>query len=275
MRLDAYVAQNWPDQSRSTWKKLIEAGMVKVDGSVQVSPKFDVTDAMVVTTNEPKQADHTAESLPVLYEDENVIVIDKPLGILTHSKGALNDEFTVAEFVRARTTYKQESNRPGIIHRLDRATSGVILCVKNDSTASLIAKQFSNRTVKKRYVAVTSGVPRQEQAVLDLPIARNPSAPSTFRVDVKGKHAETYMEVVEHSERHALISLVPKTGRTHQLRVHLAYINTPIVGDIVYGKEPADRMYLHAHTLEVTLPGGDRRVFESPVPADFYAQARA
>ncbi len=272
MRLDAYVAQNWPDQSRSTWKKLIEAGSVRVDGTVQDSPKFNVTDDMKVEVVEPQAIDHSDSSLPVIFEDDNVIVIDKPLGVLTHSKGALNDEFTVAEFVRPRTSYKHDSNRPGIIHRLDRATSGVILCVKNEETASYIAKQFSNRTVKKQYVAVTSGVPKQEQAVLDLPIARNPSAPSTFRVDVKGKTAETYMEVIKQSSDHALVRLSPKTGRTHQLRVHLAYIHTPILGDIVYGTEPADRMYLHAHSLEVTLPGGDRRIFESAIPTTFYDQ---
>lgn len=269
MRLDAYVAQHWPEQSRSTWKKLIEAGQVTVNGNVQTSAKFDVPEDAEVEVITPVAADHTEKSLPVLYEDENVIVIDKPLGVLTHSKGALNDEFTVAEFVRAKTTYKAETNRPGIIHRLDRATSGVILCVKNDDTASYIARQFSERTVKKHYAAVTTGVPKEQQAVLDLPIARNPSAPSTFRVDVKGKHAETFVEVVEQTESHALVELSPKTGRTHQLRVHLAYINTPIVGDTVYGTEIADRMFLHAHKLEVTLPGGKRTVFESPIPKAF------
>ena len=269
MRLDAYVAQSWPEQSRSTWKKLIEAGQVTVNGVVQLSAKLDVSESDLIEVTKPNVPDHGDSTLPVIYEDENVIVIDKPVGVLTHSKGALNEEFTVAEFVRSKTTYKQDTNRPGIIHRLDRATSGVILCVKNDETASYISRQFSDRTVKKEYAAVTSGVPKQTQAVLDLPIARNPSAPSTFRVDIKGKHAETYVEVVSASQDNALVELKPKTGRTHQLRVHLAYINTPILGDPVYGKESADRMYLHAHKLEVTLPGGKRSVFESPVPSSF------
>lgn len=269
MRLDAYVAREWPEQSRSTWKKLIEAGHVTVNGIVELSPKVSISDTDVVEATEPTQPDHAGQTLPIIYEDENVIVVDKPLGVLTHSKGALNDEFTVAEFVRSKTTYKQESNRPGIIHRLDRATSGVLLCVKNDETASYIAKQFSNRTVKKQYSAVTTGVPKEHKQVLDLPIARNPSAPSTFRVDSKGKHAETYVEIITAGSSRALVLLRPKTGRTHQLRVHLAYLNTPIVGDTVYGTEPADRMYLHAHTLEVTLPGGKRTVFESAIPAEF------
>lgn len=269
MRLDTYVAEHWPEQSRSTWKKLIEAGHVTVNNIVQLSPKFDVSDEDMVSVTEPKHPDFSKDSLPIIYEDENVIVLDKPLGVLTHSKGALNEEFTVAEFVRPKTSYKPDSNRPGIVHRLDRATSGVLLCVKNDETASYISKQFSSRTVKKHYVAVTSGIPKEPKAVLDLPIGRNPSAPSTFRVDIKGKPAETYIEVVEYGDSRALLDLHPKTGRTHQLRVHLSYINTPILGDPVYGKEAADRMYLHAHTLEVTLPGGIRKIFESPIPPSF------
>lgn len=274
MRLDAYVARERPEQSRSTWKKLIEAGHVTVNGTVELSPKVSISDTDVVEATEPKQPNHAGQSLPIIYEDENVIVVDKPVGVLTHSKGALNDEFTVAEYVRSKTTYKQESNRPGIIHRLDRATSGVLLCVKNDETASYIAKQFSNRTVKKQYSAVTTGVPKEDKQVLDLPIARNPSAPSTFRVDSKGKHAETYVEIITAGSSRALVLLRPKTGRTHQLRVHLAYLNTPIVGDTVYGTESADRMYLHAHTLEVTLPGGKRTVFESAIPADFSSKVQ-
>lgn len=269
MRLDAYVADQWPEHSRSTWKKLIESGQVSINGLIQHSAKVDVKENDKVEVADRLSPDHSENTLPVLYEDVNVIVIDKPLGVLTHAKGALNDEFTVAEYVRNKTSYKQDTNRAGIIHRLDRATSGVILCVKNEKTGSFIAKQFSDRTVKKHYVAVTSGTPKQHEAVIDLPIARSPSAPSTFRVDPKGKHAETYYVVEDQTDKHALVQLHPRTGRTHQLRVHLAYILAPIVGDTVYGKEKADRMYLHAHKLEVTLPGGKRTVFESPIPETF------
>jgi 23S rRNA pseudouridine1911/1915/1917 synthase len=272
MRLDVYVAQFWPEQSRSTWQKLIEAGQVTVNGEVVSSVKYELGEDDYVAVTAPVVPDHSEKSLPILYEDDNVIVIDKPLGVLTHSKGALNDEFTVAEFVRPKTAYKADSNRPGIIHRLDRATSGVILCVKNDETASYISKQFSQRTVKKRYAAVTSGVPGQFEAVIDLPIGRNPNAPSTFRVDPGGKPAQTYYSVTNHSDSHALIRLEPKTGRTHQLRVHLAYIKCSILGDTVYGTEKSDRMYLHAEQLEVTLPGGVRQTFISKIPKSFKQQ---
>jgi len=273
MRLDAYVAQHWPEQSRSTWQKLIEAGHVTVNGQVITSVKYDLGEDDYVNVKEPEAPDHSDKKLPIIYEDENVIVIDKPVGTLTHSKGALNDEFTVAEFVRTKTTYKADTNRPGIIHRLDRATSGILLCVKNDETASYISRQFSQRTVKKRYAAVTSGIPEQMEAVIDLPIGRNPNAPSTFKVDAGGKPAETYYSVTDHSDQHALIRLEPKTGRTHQLRVHLAYIMCPIVGDGVYGTEKADRMYLHAEQLEVTLPGGVRKTFVSDIPESFKEKA--
>ncbi len=114
-----------------------------------------------------------------------------------------------------------------------------------------------------------SGTPSQPTAKIDLPINRSPSAPSTFRVDAGGKSAETVYEVLVAGDTRSLVSLRPKTGRTHQLRVHMAYINTPIVGDAIYGTETAERMYLHAHKLEVTLPGGTRKVFEAPIPTEF------
>jgi len=272
MRLDAYVAEHWPEQSRSTWKKLIESGQVTVNGTVQTTAKSDVKENDVVTVIEPIATDHSQESLPVIYEDDDVIVINKPLGVLSHSKGALNDEFTVAEFVRPKTTYKSDTNRPGIIHRLDRATSGVMICAKNEDTAGYLSKQFSQRTAKKQYTAVTSGVPVQDEAIIDLPIERNPKEPSTHRVGTGGKHAETYYKVIGRSAKHALVILRPKTGRTHQLRVHLAYLNTPILGDPVYGREAADRMYLHAESLEITLPGGNRQTFTAPVPDSFKNQ---
>lgn len=274
MRLDVYVAKEWPEQSRATWQKLIQAGSVTVNGEVQTSTKFDVQDTDTVEVTTPEVPDHSDSVLPVIYEDENVIVINKPVGVLTHSKGALNDEFTVAEFVRPKTTFKSDTNRPGIIHRLDRATSGVIVCAKNEETAGYLSRQFSDRKVKKQYVAVTSGIPAQAEAIIDLPIERNPKEPSTFRAGTAGKSAETYYQVVSQSDTRALVELRPKTGRTHQLRVHLAYLNTPILGDIVYGKEPADRMYLHAQSLEITLPGGNRQTFMAPTPKSFTTQVQ-
>ncbi len=269
MRLDVYVAQFWPEHSRSTWQKLIAAGKVSVNGTVETSTKRELGEDDVVTVRQPDAPDFTTQELPVVYEDDNVVVINKPVGVLTHSKGELNDEFTVAEFVRPKTTYKSETNRPGIIHRLDRATSGIIICAKNDESASMLQRQFTDRTLKKRYVAVLEGTLKQPEAVIDLPINRNPNAPSTFRVDANGKSAQTTYRVLQESTDKTLVELLPKTGRTHQLRVHMAYLGAPILGDTVYGKRKAERMYLHAASLEVTLPGGVRTTFEAPLPPEF------
>ena len=269
MRLDAYMAQYWPEYSRSIWQKYITAGYVKVNGEVETSTKRQLDEDDAVTYDIPKAPDHSDQSLPVIYEDDNVVVINKPVGVLTHSKGALNDEFTVAEFLRPRTTYHADTNRPGIVHRLDRDTSGVLIGAKNPETASLLQRQFSERKTKKTYYAVVDGTPKQPEALIDLPIGRNPKQPSMFRVDPTGKSAQTAYKVVTTDGVLSLVELRPVTGRTHQLRVHMAHIGTPIHGDRVYGKA-TDRLYLHAASLEITIPTSERRTFEAPVPQEFY-----
>ncbi len=271
MRLDAYLAQYWPEYSRSVWQKYIANGYVMVNGTLESSSKRTIGEDDIVTYTLPEKPDHSQSTLPVIYQDDNVIVINKPLGVLTHSKGALNDEFTVAEFLRPLTTYHSDSNRPGIIHRLDRDTSGVIIGVRNSETASLLQRQFSERKVKKLYYAVVDGHPKEAEALIDLPIARNPNAPSTFRVDANGKSAQTTYRVIKSNEKHSLVELRPATGRTHQLRVHMAYLGTPIHGDRVYGTA-ADRLYLHATSLEITIPTSTRRTFEAPLPPEFEAK---
>ncbi len=266
-RLDSELAKRYPEVSRSTWVKHIKAGHVSINGVVVTSPKKDVTDVDAISINTPEAPDFTVNELPILYIDDNVVVINKPIGILSHAKGALNEEFTVAEFFRRYSTYNADTNRPGIIHRLDRDTSGVMIGARNLETATMLQKQFADRKTKKTYYAVVDGVPKLDKANIDLPIARNPTAPSTFRVDGKGKSALTRYEIIAADDKHALVKLQPQTGRTHQLRVHMAYINTPIMGDKVYGKA-ADRLYLHAYSLEITIPSGNRTTFTAPVPAD-------
>jgi 23S rRNA pseudouridine1911/1915/1917 synthase len=270
LRLDAELANRYPDTSRSTWQKHIKAGHVSVNGKVQESPKFEITDNDTIAVNTPDAADYSEHELPIIYIDDNVIVINKPIGILTHAKGALNEEFTVGEFFRRYCDYNADSNRPGIVHRLDRDTSGIMIGARNEATATMLQKQFADRKTKKTYMAVTVGVPKNDSARIDLPIGRNPSAPSTFRVDTKGKSAITDYTVVDANDSLALIELRPHTGRTHQLRVHMQYLGTPILGDRVYGTE-ADRLYLHALRLEITIPNGERRTFEAPLPPEFKA----
>ena len=267
-RLDTTLAERYPDISRSTWQKHIKAGHVSVNGTVRESPKFDVIEADSIEVSIPDATDFSSHELPIVYLDDNVIVINKPVGVLTHSKGALNDEFTVGEFFRRYTTVGLDTNRPGIVHRLDRDTSGIMIGARNPETATLLQKQFSDRKTKKTYMAVVNGHLKQTEAKIDLPIGRNPNAPSTFRVDSKGKSAVTRYQVLAVNDKLNLVELRPETGRTHQLRVHMQYLGAPILGDRVYGK-PADRLYLHAAKLEITIPGGVRKTFEAPIPPEF------
>lgn len=268
-RLDIELVERYPTTSRSTIQKYIKAGHVFVNDEAITQPKYEVSSSDDIALRPPTANDFSESDLPILYIDDNVIVINKPAGVLTHSKGALNDEFTVAEFFRRYTTNALETTRPGIVHRLDRDTSGVMIGARNDETAVLLKKQFSDRRTKKEYIALVDGVPKVESALIDLPIGRNPSAPSTFRVNAGGKPAITTYEVLASNSQQSLIKLWPKTGRTHQLRVHLQYINTPITGDRVYNTRKSDRLYLHAHSLELTIPVSKRMTFVAPVPPEF------
>lgn len=269
-RLDSVLPERYPNISRSTWQKHIKAGHVSVNGEVILSPKHDVLEADSIVVSIPDATDFSADELPIIYLDDNVIVVNKPIGVLTHSKGALNDEFTVADFFRRYTTVGLDTNRPGIIHRLDRDTSGIIIGARNPETATMLQKQFADRKTKKTYLAIVDGILKNPEAKIDLPIARNPSAPSTFRVDAKGKAAITSYTVLATTDTKSLVELRPLTGRTHQLRVHMSYLGTPIHGDRVYGKT-SDRLYLHAAKLEVTIPNGNRTVFSAPIPKEFMA----
>lgn len=284
MRLDAYLAAIYPDYSRSQLSQYITAGLVEINGCVIKKPSMAVDDGDEVVFHLPAKqnfADEIARFAQhnVVYMDDNVIVISKPAGMLVHAKGGIVPEFTVADFVRhyfniEELNSSKDNNRLGIVHRLDRATSGVMICARNLTTASMLSRQFAERKAHKTYLAVTEKVPSEMSARIDLPIGRNLSQPSTFRVDGKGKSAITDYTVLRvNSDNTALIELKPQTGRTHQLRVHLAYLGCPILGDPVYGNgKYGDRLMLHAYKLEITIPGvngGERRVFIAEPPAEF------
>jgi 23S rRNA pseudouridine1911/1915/1917 synthase len=268
-RVDAFLAAVASEHSRSFWQKRCEQGDVTVNGKpAKASIKLQPDDIVEVTLPEAPRFD--GQELPIVYEDDDVIVMNKPSGVLTHAKGAESHEFTVAEFVRPRTTDGLDTNRPGIVHRLDRGTSGIIIAAKNPEAKRWLQGQFSKRNVKKTYLALVEGHMREPEAILRLPIERNPKKPQTFRVGANGKSAETFY-TVEHSYKdNDLLALKPLTGRTHQLRVHLSYLSHPIVGDGVYGHDAPKlgRMFLHAHTLELTLPSRQRKVFTAPLPDD-------
>ena len=271
-RLDVFLAREMPDTSRSYVQKLCELQAVHVNGA-PAKQSQTLKEGDVITVKFPEAPSFSSHDLPVLYEDEDVIVINKPSGTLTHAKGALSDEFTVAEFMRPRTTDQPESNRPGIVHRLDRATSGILIAAKTNEAKRWLQKQFSERKTKKMYMALVIGRPKHSEANIDLPIERNPRQPQLFRVGGNGKPAQTAYQTLQEFPKYTLLELRPHTGRTHQLRVHMAYLGCPIAGDPLYGK-PAPglaRMFLHAAELEITLPNRQRRTFRAPLPPDLQA----
>ena len=268
VRLDAFLAGTFDtSRSRSLWQKYVKSGAVQVNGQVVTSPKTEIETTDEITVELPEQT-ADATDIPVLYEDKDIVVINKPAGVLTHAKGGISQEHTVADMLQPLTTFASDTNRAGIVHRLDRETSGVLVGARTPAAAEFLQKQFAQRTTKKTYIAIVEGVPKHTEALIDLPIGRSPAKPSTFRVDPKGKSAQTTYYVLDVQNDKSLVKLQPKTGRTHQLRVHMAHIGHPIVGDIVYGKS-AQRMFLHAYQLELTAPNGERMTFTAPIPEEF------
>ncbi len=283
-RLDQYVVEARPRLSRAYAAKLIEQGRVTVNTQPsKAGYKVRPQDTVAIDYDESELDVIPHIDLPVIYEDDDCIVMNKPAGVLTHAQGHLSAEASVATFLRDRLAEElrdaperseQANARAGIVHRLDRATSGVIIGAKNQAALSWLQKQFAQRRVKKTYTAIVEGVPEPSEAIIDMPIERNPKAPATFRVGANGKSANTHYEVIEQAgsgkSAETLLELRPETGRTHQLRVHLAHIGHPIVGDHLYGHAAfEDRLFLHAASLEITLPNRERRVFTAPLPPEF------
>jgi len=280
-RLDVFVAEKLPEISRAFVGKLSEQGKVLVNGEGQrLSYKLKIGDKVDVdyATNELNLIPDI--DLPVLYEDNDCVVINKPTGLLTHSKGAFNPEATVATWLshrqsadRRQQTTNQHSQREGIVHRLDRGTSGVMILAKTPEALSWLQKQFSTRKVKKTYIAIITGELNPPEAIIDMPIERNPRHPQTFRVGSQGKPAKTHYRVLEVANKEdsklSLLELKPETGRTHQLRVHLKQLGHPIVGDTFYDGQTANRLFLHALNLELTLPTHERKVFTAVLPKEF------
>ncbi len=276
-RADVWLAEKYQNFARSALSKNMD-DMVLINGkTVKAGYKLRLNDHIKVTVDLLNQQ-APAKDLPVLFENDDVIVINKPAGLLTHSKGSINHEFTVANFILSKIHgFEMPNNRAGIVHRLDRGTSGVIICAKNPEVLKFLQKQFSFRKVKKNYVAIVSGMPEPGEAIIDVPIERNPAKPRQFRAGQHGKPAQTHYQAKRINRLWSLVKLQPATGRTHQLRVHLSYIKHPILGDIVYGGPPASRLMLHAKSLEITLPGGTRKIFSAPLPQEFddYIKGRA
>lgn len=280
-RLDKALSLVYPQYSRSALEKLILDGYVSVNGvkkrsSYKIKKNDDVFVDLTLFTNPVEQI-----NIPIIYEDDNVVVIDKPTGVLSHAKGTLHNEPTVATWLKSHFARSNlaitgvenqgfwESNRAGIVHRLDRVTSGVMICAKNEAAQVHLQKQFADRKAKKTYVALISGKLDEPNGTIDVPIERNPKEPATFKPGVNGKSAQTEFSVLKTSSENSLVELRPFTGRTHQLRVHMQYMGHPIIGDVLYGGKAAPRLFLHARSLEITLPSKKRMTFESPLPEEF------
>ncbi len=270
IRLDSFVAQKLPQFSRSFLHKRCELGEILVNGESQ-KPKYklhpnDLVKIVFDTKIDQKIPDI---ELTILYEDDDCLVINKPPGILTHSKGAFNPEATVATFISNKVR-DMDGERAGIVHRLDRATSGLLIAAKNPESLAWLQKQFSQRKVNKTYFAIIEGHLSPKEAIIDMPIERHPRTPKIFRTSLAGKPAKTEYKVEKSSDHYDLVKLQPQTGRTHQLRVHLKQLHHPIVGDTLYDGKPAKRLYLHAEKLELTLLSRERKVFEAKLPDEFH-----
>lgn len=270
-RLDKALAVAYPQYSRAYLARLIDADTVLVNGKPSKAGwKLRKDDEVVITVDIGQTQIIEDIDLPIMYEDDDVLVINKPTGVISHSRGKYWYEPSVASFLRQKIGGDASpTDRAGIVHRLDRATSGVMICAKNEAALSFLQKQFGDRTVQKTYMAIVAGVINPPTAVIDMPIDRNPKKPSTFRVGSNGKASQTAYNTVRSTDKYSLVELKPKTGRTHQLRVHLKHLGGPIVGDELYGGELATRLMLHAASLTITLPDGEKTTFTAPLPDEF------
>jgi 23S rRNA pseudouridine1911/1915/1917 synthase len=280
VRLDALLARAYPDLSRSAIQRLIEQGNVSVDGKL-ARPSFHPSIGQRIVLQVPPPTETSlvphARDLAIVYEDADVLVVDKPAGLVVHPAAGHADD-TLANALRARypdLTIGGEL-RPGIVHRLDRDTSGLLVVAKNDQSMASLVQQMSRREVLKEYVALVHGALRVAEGVIDAPIARHPRDRKRMAVVAGGREARTHFRVLERFPDYTLVEARLETGRTHQIRVHLASIGHPLVGDHVYGRSheslEVSRQFLHARRLGFVLPStGEAVVFESPLPADLQA----
>ncbi len=281
-----------PEQSRSRLQGLIESGDVRADGlPTRASARLRAGQEIEVEIPEPRPARPEPEAIPlsVVFEDEHLVVLDKPAGLVVHPGAGR----TSGTLVNALLHHVKDLSgvggvlRPGIVHRLDRGTSGLLVVAKDDPTHRALAEQFASRAVEKEYLALVLGVPSPRQGEIDQPIGRHPVQRKRMAVRAGGRSARSSYRVVESFDGAALVRVAIHTGRTHQVRVHMAAIGHPVAGDETYGgTRPApsrraasrqalarlNRPALHAARLAFEHPAsGRRRSFDSPLPGDVEA----
>ena len=269
-RADVVLADAHTSYSRAALSKLFGMGLVWIN-DIPARPGDKVKPGQVFKVDlTPLEDEPDVIDLPVLFENDDVIVVDKPAGIISHARGRFWQEASVASFIRDKTK-GMVGERAGIVHRLDRATSGVMIAAKHERAQSFLQNEFSKKRVFKEYVALIHGTPDKSEAHIIAALGRNPNLPQQFKVDATGKQAETIYKIIATNGKVTQVQLHPLTGRTHQLRVHMLYIGHPIIGDPLYSQESKDesRMFLHAKILKIHLPDGVEHTFEAPVSAVF------
>jgi 23S rRNA pseudouridine1911/1915/1917 synthase len=284
-RLDQLVHEKLPQFSRSRIQEWIKAGRIRVNQEPQrASHLVRAGDSIDVEPAEPTPLRATAEPIPlaVLYEDDDVVAIDKPAGMVVHAGAGIHSGTLVNALVHRFTALSAIGGalRPGIVHRLDRFTSGVILVAKNDAAHQALAAQFSGRQVEKTYVALVHGSVKAETGRIERPIARDPVHRTRMTARLKeGRAAWTEYRVLRRFTKFTLLEARIGTGRTHQIRVHLSSIGHPVVGDTVYGapakvegQPPLGRYFLHARRIRFRQPStGEEISVEAPLPAELEA----
>lgn len=260
-------------------QKLIEDGNVTVNGKpARPSLKLLAGDQINVTIPPPTPSRLIPENIPlkVIYEDEDLLVVDKPAGLAVHpAPGHYTHTLVHAVLAHVPEIDSGETDRPGIVHRLDKDTSGLIIIAKNNKAHMELSEQFKDRSVTKVYQALVHGLLKPEQGVIEASIGRHPRDRKRMAVVSRGREARTEYRVIQYFDGYTLLEVRPKTGRTHQIRVHLAAIGYPVVGDRIYGggSDLLDRQFLHACKLGFRLPSnGEYREFQSDLPPDL-AQA--
>ena len=280
-RVDTFVQARDAYFSRSRAAALAREGRVTVNGrAVKPSAIVRSGDVVVVVVPPPSPLDLAPQDIPVgiVYEDDHLVVVDKPAGLTVHPAPGHPDGTLVNALLALVADLPGIGGveRPGIVHRLDKDTSGLIVVAKTDAAHRSLSRQMKERSVQKSYVALTTGTMRDDDGEIDAPIGRHPKHRKKMAVVEEGRAALTRYRVMERFDgphgRFTLVEAHPVTGRTHQIRVHLASIGHPIVGDAVYGRRSplVPRHFLHAARLEIALPPDEteRKTFESPLPDD-------
>ena len=280
IRLDAYIAKKENNLSRSMIQKLIQSANILVNGSVQKeSYKVKMNDIITINIPLAKESELLKQNIPlnIIYEDDDILVINKEKGMVVHP-GNGNPDGTLVNAIMAHCGDSLSGiggeKRPGIVHRLDKDTSGLIIVAKNDKAHINLTNQIKNREVKKIYIALVRGIIAENEATINIPISRDPKDRIKMAVNKNGKEAITHFKVLERYKRYTLIELKIDTGRTHQIRVHMSHIGFPVVGDEVYSNGKNEfgikGQMLHAKSLDFLHPITNKKMhFEAPAPEYF------